>query len=673
MRPNSDAFQSTPLSPQPGAAPAQATPPVPPESESRRAAAAAPTAGPCTGQSPPVGEPSRIGVVLVHGIGTQPATEFFLEGSEPLVRLLSEWRISLGLPLDPVVRSEISFNGASRPYLELQIPANPDQPESQPTTWVVTEAWWATDLRAPSLGEASRWLRSRIATIVRGISKGFSREDRWERRRGEARDEAGDWRQAELGQRRWAWIRRFDRLQLLFTRYALLLTIAPSFLALLIWAPLRAIPIGPLRAFAEARFVDTFLTDWFGDLPLILDDSVQSANVRARLATTVGALRTLGCDAIVLVAHSGGAIVSFATLLDPVYGECHIDKLITLGEALDLGWRLEGAYGRRLPEGHRLRGDPRTNRPGIRWTDFWASYDPAPAGRIISPDVNAIPVVARDPHRYATDRAPARPEEPQNVLIIEDRPVTNYMSLFGDHGAYWDNDEGFLVGLVRQIDRPRGEVDSSRFYRDPVDRAVRIERRRSRVATLAAWRWLVGMGLLLAIVASGVRAYAGPVWNAGTSLEALWGIVPGHELISGPIEAIGQLFGLVFGLLTGATVGAAFAADLGVLLVGGVFIALLFTALFAVGLIPWRSWDADERQAARRERLEPVNRRRAAASMLAMAGGLVLLVYVVAQAMGPVALPVAIAGWLVAVVAVGIVLAGGPRGEVVVTPEAGSA
>jgi hypothetical protein len=569
-----------------------------------------------------------------------------------------------------VVRSELSFSGASRPYLELQVPASPDQPGSQPATWIVTEAWWATDLRAPSLGEASRWLRSRIGTIVRGISKGFSREDRWEQRRGEAREEAsGDWRQAELGQRRWAWIRRFDRLQLRFTRYALLLTIAPSFLALLVWAPLRAIPIGPLRSFAEARFIDTFLTDWFGDLPLILDDSVQSANVRARLAGTVGALRTLGCDAIVLVAHSGGAIVSFSTLLDPFYRNCQIDKLVTLGEALDLGWRLEGAYGRPLPTGHRLRGDPRANRPAIRWTDFWASYDPAPAGRIASPDVQAIPVDARDPHTYASDVASDRPTD---VLVIEDRPVTNYMSLFEDHGSYWSNDEGFLVGLVRQIDRPRGDVDGSRFYRDPVDRAVRIERRRSRVATLAGWRWLVGIGLLVAIIASGVRAYAGPIWNAGTSVEALWSIVPGHELISGPIEAIGQLFGLVVGLLTGSSQGAAFAADLGVLIVGGVFIATLFTALFAIGLIPWRAWDASEREAARREHLAPVSRRGPAASMIPMAGGLVVLAFVVAQATGPLALPIGVIGWLAAVVAGGLVLNGDRRHEVA-QPEAGSA
>ena len=65
--------------------------------------------------------------------------------------------------------------------------------------------------------------------------------------------------------------------------------------------------------------IDSFLIDWFGDLPVLLDEPVQSANVRARLARSIQRLTDDDCDAIVVVAHSGGALVSFETLLDPAY------------------------------------------------------------------------------------------------------------------------------------------------------------------------------------------------------------------------------------------------------------------------------------------------------------------------------------------------------------------
>jgi hypothetical protein len=36
-------------------------------------------------------DPNRTGVVFVHGIGTQPACETFLDWSGSIVRVLSEW------------------------------------------------------------------------------------------------------------------------------------------------------------------------------------------------------------------------------------------------------------------------------------------------------------------------------------------------------------------------------------------------------------------------------------------------------------------------------------------------------------------------------------------------------------------------------------------------------
>ena len=144
---------------------------------------------------------------------------------------------------------------------------------------------------------------------------------------------------------------------------------------------LRRIPIPVVRDFAARKMIDSFLIDWFGDLPVLLDEPVQSANVRARLARSIQRLVDDGCDAIVIVAHSGGALVSFETLLDPAYEKLKVDKLVTLGQGLGLAWRLAADPGvKEITPGHRLVGNLARIRPGLRWVDVWASYDPAPAG-----------------------------------------------------------------------------------------------------------------------------------------------------------------------------------------------------------------------------------------------------------------------------------------------------
>ena len=82
-----------------------------------------------------------------------------------------------------------------------------------------------------------------------------------------------------------------------------------------IYSALHAIPIGAIRKRVEIAMADMFIVEWFGDLPVILDDQSQSAAIRTRLVERVQWLHERGCQDVVLVAHSGGTIVSFATLL----------------------------------------------------------------------------------------------------------------------------------------------------------------------------------------------------------------------------------------------------------------------------------------------------------------------------------------------------------------------
>jgi hypothetical protein len=609
VRDSHEAFQPTDLSPMPGAA---ATP-----------------LGPTPARPD---EPNRIGVVFVHGIGAQKPAETFLDWSSSMVRMLESWRLEQGFGVDPVVRSQFAFSPSALPFLELDIPASGDRAASR---WIVTEALWAEAIRAPSLEVVGRYLRDRLWSIVTGIRAGYRiREESWRDRttatrvKGAADIAPGErWianRTAELDRGWWGWIGGVDALQRsVLTQWLVVVPlVALGTLLLTIWAPLRKLPIGPLRDFADARIVDSFLTDWFGDLPVLLDDPVQSAIVRARVVEAVSALEGQGCDSIVLVAHSGGAIVSFEALLDPAYLPAsqrpfHVDKLITIGEGLKLGWRLQGAERHGLERGNRLAGDLGTARPRLRWVDVWASFDPAPAGPLVAPPDVALDV--GKPGEHATSAQ----DSPTGRLVVESRPVTNFMSLRSDHGGYWDNDEGYLVPLLRHIDDPRGSGQASRFYGNDDLRTVRIERRRQRVAVLGAWRWLVAAAGAIAVVAGGLTAGAPRL--AGTTAIAIWNRVPGGELIAAPIAGVWGAIGTVLSLFGGNAVANSLPA-IGPVIVGAVVIGLLFAAVGQIGGIAWSRWDMTERAAARLERLPGLDRRFAAAGFVTEIATLVTLV-----------------------------------------------
>ena len=128
----------------------------------------------------PPGIARRTGIVFVHGIGTQTPGETFLDWSGPIVELLTDWRADQAASApadpeadrvdDPVWRAEFSFNAGSPPYLEIAVPGHAG---IAATTWVLTEAWWASDLRAPSLGRTIDYLRRRLGTVVSGIAAGY--------------------------------------------------------------------------------------------------------------------------------------------------------------------------------------------------------------------------------------------------------------------------------------------------------------------------------------------------------------------------------------------------------------------------------------------------------------------------------------------------------------------
>src|ERR1035437_10097173 len=64
----------------------------------------------------------RIGVIFVHGIGTQPACATFLDWSGSIVDVLADWRIEHGFGQDPVRHCDYDLSGVRLPIVELDVP-----------------------------------------------------------------------------------------------------------------------------------------------------------------------------------------------------------------------------------------------------------------------------------------------------------------------------------------------------------------------------------------------------------------------------------------------------------------------------------------------------------------------------------------------------------------------
>jgi hypothetical protein len=566
----------------------------------------APTGRPAAGRRAPVAVPveagldgrprpldlNRVGVVFVHGIGTQPACETFLDWSCSIVGALSDWRSDHGFGEDPVIRSDYDLSGQRLSFLELDIPAWDGHPAGQ---WVMTEAWWAATTVSPGLGSMTRYVSHALPGIMAGIRDSYRlRADAWHRRRASARSFASEqpgYEHAGLvlgavpGRR--DWIDLLDRIQKELTILAFGPALVLGRLVLWVYAPFRAIPIKTLQDFAALRSADSFLTRWFGELPDIVDDPIQAANVRNRLVRAIRGLRDEGCGRIVIVAHSGGAIVGFTTLCDPAYLDEKVDKLVTLGEGLALAWRI-GDAAKGLPIGSRLGGDLTALRPELRWADFWSTYDPAPAGPI---------------------------EPPQGVRLTHRSHATiNRMSILEDHGSYWDNDEEFVLPLIQHIDTPAGDPEASRFFRDAQLTTVRLAWRRRRVAVLALWRWIATLGAAIPLTVTtltgllGVAGRPGP-GRLGADAARWWGGVPGHEVIAGPLDALSRV-----------AEWPGFLRYVGEWSLGMAIVVAAFLLLARFGVGRWAAWDRRERLAARRRVPERTGRLRPLLTFVALTG-----------------------------------------------------
>lgn len=511
----------------------------------------------------------HVGIVFVHGIGSQEAGATLLDWGGKITALLLDARAIEGAAGDPVIDCQLDPGPSESRYIELQLPeaTNKNHELVPEQHWVMTEAWWAQRVRPPAFGEMAEWLGPRGAirrivaamlprgggehdprlrpsvTVHRLTWRAIARRPIWDilgrrTRKTEPMVEEDAETGSVYGTPRSTGVVGLDRLASIVKNVGsdigtLLAKVgvglyfqAISALLLVLYGALRSVekvvPIGPLKNGALTRPIDTFVLDWFGDVYVLLGDPAQAASVRGRLIDALNDLHGNNCSSVAIVAHSGGAIVSYMTLADPAQKGIRVDRLITLGEGLNLAWRLTAGDDGNVDDDtrnryNRLYRDVFEGRDGLVWHDFWSSQDPAPVGVLKPPDDRTIGKTS--------------------LGRIRTHAVWNRLAFREDHGTYWDNDEEFLIPLARLlVANPSG----ARMFPDTDKDQMYSNRRRRRLSFLSIWRQLAIVAPTTAIVtAFALRVDSAA--RAGASVAHAWSGLPGSEVISGPVTALRNL------------------------------------------------------------------------------------------------------------------------------------
>lgn len=499
----------------------------------------------------------HVGVVFVHGIGAQQEGEILRDWGGAIARVLVDFRIDAKQGGDPVLTCQLDPTVEGATFVELQLPdfLGEDGTRIGQEHWVLTEAWWAHEITPPSFGQMAQWLGpgGAVPQIVKTIIPHTT--GRNDPRRSPNSIEPGGTPLPDLApvaaptegrslRQRMAAVANSSSggglWDVLGRAGAWVYLQAFSALLLLLYGTLRSIeailPIGPLKGGALTKPIDRFVLEWFGDVFVLLGVPAEAAVVRGRLARSIRNLMEVGCDQIVVIAHSGGAIVSWTTLVDDFVPALQVDMLVTIGEGLNLGWNItsgeatdggsQEAVDRARKRFPLLYEPLMEKRKDIHWVDYWGSRDPAPSGWITPPRMPLDP----DP-----DGATSLRPDPERFTNLA---IWNVLSSREDHGAYWENDEEFVIPLLRRLEGERGAATS--FFGPIEAHERRSRRRRRRLSVLSLWKQLCLMAPTAAIITS--YAWGNDVIpKLADTVAGVWSGIPGNEIVSGPINAIRDL------------------------------------------------------------------------------------------------------------------------------------
>ena len=224
-----------------------------------------------------------LGVLFVHGIGTQKWSDVLVRWGDVLIQTLH--RATRGEVQVTVQRAASRLTPEDDRFAEVHLYL---ETSASSEKWLLSEAWWAESFPVPTYRELVSWsLRALPWAIALNIARSYWRMDARPRR--EALKLA-----AALG------------------KLAILVPLAPVFVLLLAVVSVFGL-VPPLRAWALA--VQSTFTATMGDSLAFVESPLRAEFIRTCLKERLGDL-VQRCDRTVVVAHSQGA----AAIIDAMGG-----------------------------------------------------------------------------------------------------------------------------------------------------------------------------------------------------------------------------------------------------------------------------------------------------------------------------------------------------------------
>ena len=226
----------------------------------------------------------KLGILLVHGIGTQPAGDTITSWGDALVKTIT--KATRGSVRATVDRAGPDLPGGDGERLEARIKLHREG--SPDETWLLAEGWWAESFVAPTYFEFCSW-------SVRALPWALA---------------------MHAAQRYWAVmsnkVGKDDARRLAVMKVLLGLLLAPFILAaLFVILVLGFIPIPALRgALLGAQRI---FTATVGDSLAFVESPVRSGMIKDRIVAALEALDQR-CDKTVILAHSQGAAAAVEAL-----------------------------------------------------------------------------------------------------------------------------------------------------------------------------------------------------------------------------------------------------------------------------------------------------------------------------------------------------------------------
>jgi hypothetical protein len=281
----------------------------------------------------------KLGVLFVHGIGDQQQYSTLARFGGALQRWLSRWaeagrqppgdgdRIAPAPLVDVVSVEHHPASGAAPAHATMVLQG------SRPQTWVLAEAWWASEVTPPRFRDFVRWVLPMFPWLAAEYPIAATR-------RADPEDPP-----PSLHGRNPTWLENVTLSGLLWLASPVIAVVL--MVVCLLLALLQRLPV--VGKWVSARTVG--LVKGLGDAYLFAHDALARTAMIQRIQQNLRWLREQQhCEQVAVVAHSQGAALSHDMLRSGHRPEPPVDLLVTVGSGVQ---RLDGF--RQLYQDARLR------------------------------------------------------------------------------------------------------------------------------------------------------------------------------------------------------------------------------------------------------------------------------------------------------------------------------